>query len=176
MNEDAQRRRQNAEGMTMTDYQHLTALYVNTSLKREPSESHTRLLLDASAAIMRKQGVAVDEVHLLEHQVPPGVYPDMTEHGWDRDDWPAIWERVLAADILVVGTPLWLGEESSVVGVARRYRDLAATLVIDEVDRELADAVVDAGMQPIVMPTIMSEPGVAAALARACHDAAGGVT
>ena len=69
-----------------------------------------------------------------------------------------------------------LGEESSVVGVARRYRDLAATLVIDEVDRELADAVVDAGMQPIVMPTIMSEPGVAAALARACHDAAGGVT
>lgn len=69
-----------------------------------------------------------------------------------------------------------LGEESSVVGVARRYRDLAATLVIDEVDRELADAVVDAGMQPIVMPTIMSEPGVAAALARACHDAARGVT
>lgn len=65
-----------------------------------------------------------------------------------------------------------LGEESSVVGVARRYRDLAATLVIDEVDRELADAVADAGMRPVIMPTIMKQPGVAAALAQACHDAA----
>ena len=67
-----------------------------------------------------------------------------------------------------------LGEESSVVGVARRYRDLAATLVIDEVDRDLAGAVEDAGMRAVVMPTIMKEPGVAAALARACHDAATG--
>ena len=68
-----------------------------------------------------------------------------------------------------------LGEESSVVGVARRYRDLAATLVIDEVDRGLASAVEDAGMRPIVMPTIMKQPGIAAALAQACHDAAMGV-
>jgi LPPG:FO 2-phospho-L-lactate transferase len=67
-----------------------------------------------------------------------------------------------------------LGEESSVVGVARRYRDLAATRVIDEVDRELAPAVESAGMRPVVMPTIMKQPGVAAALARACHDAATG--
>lgn len=65
-----------------------------------------------------------------------------------------------------------LGEESSVVGVARRYRELAATLVIDEIDRDLAPAVEDAGMRAVVMPTIMKEPGVAAALARACHDAA----
>lgn len=67
-----------------------------------------------------------------------------------------------------------LGEESSVVGVARRYRDLAATLVIDEADRDLADAVEATGMRAVVMPTIMKEPGVAAALARACHDAATG--
>ena len=67
-----------------------------------------------------------------------------------------------------------LGEESSVVGVARRYRDLAATLIIDDVDRDLAPAVEDAGMRAVVMPTIMKEPGVAAALARACHDAAAG--
>ena len=64
-----------------------------------------------------------------------------------------------------------LGEEATVVGVARRYRDLAATLVIDEVDADLAAAVEEAGMKAHVMPTIMAEPGVAAALARACHDA-----
>ena len=38
----------------------------------------------------------------------------MTEHGWERDDWPALFERVIAADILVLLTPIWLGEKSSV--------------------------------------------------------------
>ena len=95
----------------------LRALYVNTSLKRRPEESHTRLLLGASAAIMERHGVAVEHLHLLSHTVPPGVYPDMTEHGWERDDWPALWEKVKAAQILVIGTPLWLGEESSVCRV-----------------------------------------------------------
>ncbi len=38
----------------------------------------------------------------------------MTEHGWERDDWPEIFERVIAADILVLGMPIWLGEKSSV--------------------------------------------------------------
>lgn len=95
----------------------MRALFFNTSLKRNVSESHTKLLLDASAAIMEKSGVAVEHVHMLSHQVPPGVHPDMTKHGWDRDDWPMLWKKVLAADILVVGTPLWLGEESSVCRV-----------------------------------------------------------
>ncbi len=66
-----------------------------------------------------------------------------------------------------------LGHDSSVVGVARLYRDLAATLVIDEVDTDLAEAVEAEGMHPIVVPTIMSQPGVAKALALACHAAAG---
>ena len=64
-----------------------------------------------------------------------------------------------------------LGEESTVVGIARRYRDLAATLVIDEVDSHLTAEIERIGMRVIAMPTIMSEPGVAAALARACHEA-----
>lgn len=91
----------------------LKALYINTSLKKQKSESHTKLLMNASAGILEKQDVAVEHLHLLDHQVPPGVYPDMTEHGWERDDWPALWQKVQAADILIVGTPIWLGEESS---------------------------------------------------------------
>jgi multimeric flavodoxin WrbA len=91
----------------------LKALYINTSLKKQKSESHTKLLMNASAGILEKQGVAVEHLHLLDHQVPPGVYPDMREHGWERDDWPALWQKVQAADILIVGTPIWLGEESS---------------------------------------------------------------
>lgn len=96
------------------DFSGLRALFVNTSLKKEAAQSHTRPLLDISAEIMGKNGVAVETVHVLSHTIPPGVYPDMTEHGWDRDDWPALWEKVRAANILVIGTPLWLGEESSV--------------------------------------------------------------
>ena len=38
----------------------------------------------------------------------------MTEHGWERDEWPAIFEQVMAADILVLHPPIWLGEKSSV--------------------------------------------------------------
>jgi multimeric flavodoxin WrbA len=101
----------------MTDFSGLRALYINTSLKKRPSDSHTALLLTASSKIMQSQGVDIEHLYLLDHQVPPGVYPDMTEHGWDRDDWPRLWEKVQAADILVIGTPLWLGEESSVCRV-----------------------------------------------------------
>ena len=43
-----------------------------------------------------------------------GVWPDMTEHGWETDVWPQIFEKVLAANILVLGSPIWLGEKSSV--------------------------------------------------------------
>jgi multimeric flavodoxin WrbA len=100
-----------------TDYSDLRAVIVNTSLKKASAVSHTRLLLGVVGDIMSKSGVAVEHVHLLDHQIPPGVYPDMTEHGWQRDDWPKLWPRIEAAQILVIGTPLWLGEESSVCRV-----------------------------------------------------------
>jgi len=101
----------------MAEFSDLRALFINTSLKREATESHTKLLMNASATIMADQGVTVEHLHMLDHQIPPGIYPDMTEHGWDVDDWPKVWKKVLAADILIVGTPLWLGEESSVCRV-----------------------------------------------------------
>ncbi len=99
------------------DFAALRALFINCTLERQPSKSHTQRLLDASARIMQANGVAVDHVHLLSHTIPHGIYPDMTAHGWDRDDWPMLWQRVKAADILVIGTPIWLGEESSVARV-----------------------------------------------------------
>ncbi len=97
-----------------TNFSDLRAIFINTSLKKERSESHTRLLLEVAAEIMQRVGVSVEHVHMVSHHVAHGVYPDMIEHGWERDDWPRLWEQVSAADILVVGTPIWLGEESSV--------------------------------------------------------------
>ena len=96
------------------DFSDLRALYVNCTLKRSPEVSHTQGLADLSIAIMERNGVAVQTIRAIDHEIATGVYPDMTEHGWERDDWPAISEKVLAADILVLTSPIWLGEKSSV--------------------------------------------------------------
>src|SRR4029077_12214195 len=92
----------------------LRALFINCTLKRSPDQSHTQGLADIAIEIMRRQGVTVDVVRAIDHDIATGVWPDMTEHGWERDDWPAIFEQVAAAQILVVCTPIWLGEKSSV--------------------------------------------------------------
>jgi multimeric flavodoxin WrbA len=92
----------------------LSALFINCTLKPSPEPSHTELLGQTSMTIMREQGVRVDSVRAVDHVIAPGVQPDMTDHGADRDDWPAIQERVMAADILVLMTPIWLGQKSSV--------------------------------------------------------------
>lgn len=96
------------------DFSGLRALYVNCTLKRSPEVSNTQGLANQSIAIMRRLGVEVDVVRAVDHRIATGVYPDMTEHGWDRDEWPAIFEQVMAADILVLLSPIWLGEKSSV--------------------------------------------------------------
>jgi multimeric flavodoxin WrbA len=96
------------------DFSELRALFVNCTLKRSPQTSHGQGLADRSIAIMRRLGVSVDVVRAVDHDIASGVYPDMTEHGWERDEWPAIFAGVMAADILVLVTPIWLGEKSSV--------------------------------------------------------------
>jgi multimeric flavodoxin WrbA len=95
------------------DFSDLRAVYINCTLTPSPALSHTQLLLDRSIAIMERHGVEVTSLRAVDHDIAPGVYPDMTEHGHAQDDWPAIAEQVLAADILVLGTPIWLGDKSS---------------------------------------------------------------
>ncbi len=48
------------------------------------------------------------------YEIAYGVWPDMTEHGWERDDWPEILKKVIDSDILVIGSAIWLGEKTSV--------------------------------------------------------------
>jgi multimeric flavodoxin WrbA len=108
-----QRHEQPPQGSTW-DLGDLRAVVINCTLKPSPSRSHTQGLLDRSIGIMRRNGVSVDVIRAVDHDLPPGVYPDMREHGFTTDEWPALFERVMAADILVLGTPIWLGEKSSV--------------------------------------------------------------
>jgi len=96
------------------DFSDLKALFINCTLKRSPEISNTQGLIDISRAIMEKNNVSVDEIRAVDHQIASGVWPDMTEHGWEVDEWPRIFKQVMAADILVITSPIWLGEKSSV--------------------------------------------------------------
>lgn len=97
------------------DFSGLGALFINCTLKRSPEVSNTEGLMAASRALMERHGVATESVRLVDLDVATGVWPDMTEHGWSSDDWPALQEKVFAADILVLAGPIWLGDNSSVM-------------------------------------------------------------
>ncbi|NJN25779.1 MAG: flavodoxin family protein [Cyclobacteriaceae bacterium] len=99
--------------MDKPDFSNLRAIFVNCTLSKSPKISHTARLMEVSMNIMKKEKVGVEEIRLVDHDVASGIYPDMTEHGWQKDAWPALFKRIIAADILVVGTPIWLGEKSS---------------------------------------------------------------
>ena len=96
------------------DFSDLTALFINCTLKKSPEMSHTQGLIDISKAIMEKNGVSVEVLRAVDHDIAYGVWPDMSEHGWEKDDWPEISEKVMEADILVLTSSIWLGEKTSV--------------------------------------------------------------
>ncbi|WP_406345653.1 flavodoxin family protein [Streptomyces sp. NBC_00648] len=95
-------------------YDDLRALYVNCTLKRSPEVSNTEGLIDRSRAVMEGNGVATEVIRAVDHDIATGVWPDMTAHGWASDEWPELYEKVMAADILVLCGPIWLGDNSSV--------------------------------------------------------------
>ncbi|MBD3260954.1 MAG: flavodoxin family protein [Candidatus Altiarchaeales archaeon] len=97
-----------------TDYSDIKALYINCTLKKNPEKSHTQGLMDVSRAILAENKVDVENIRATDYDIPPGVWADMTEHGWAADDWPKIFKKITEKDILVLGTPIWLGEKSSV--------------------------------------------------------------
>ena len=95
-------------------YDDLNALFFNCTPKPSPQVSNTQGLIDLSAAILSKQGVRVETIRAADHDIATGVWPDMTEHGAATDAWPSLYAKVLAADILVIAGPIWLGDNSSV--------------------------------------------------------------
>lgn len=97
-----------------TDFSGLKAVFINCTLKKSPAVSHTDGLMSVSQQIMEKAGVEVETIRAIDYPIASGVYPDMTEHGWAEDAWTMLSPKVLAADILVLGTPIWLGAKSSI--------------------------------------------------------------
>lgn len=99
---------------TAHDFSGLKAIFFNCTLKKGPEPSNTEGLIDASAQIMQKHGIEVDVIRAIDHDIATGVYPDMREKGWQTDEWPELFKKVKAADIMVIAGPIWLGDNSSV--------------------------------------------------------------
>jgi multimeric flavodoxin WrbA len=103
------------------------ALIINCTLKESPERSNTGALAEVVAEALRGGKVEVSEVRVADHSIPPGVESDLGE----GDEWPAIRERILAAEILVFATPTWLGRPSS---VAQKVLERMDAMIAEEDD------------------------------------------
>lgn len=100
-------------GKKTWDFTGLRALFFNCTLTKSPGMSHTDELIKISQNIMKKHGVKTELIRAIDQDIATGVWPDMTKHGWKTDEWPKIYKKVMAADILVLCGPIWLGDNSS---------------------------------------------------------------
>ncbi len=96
------------------DFSDLRAIFLNCTLKRSPELSHTEGLWKISKSILEKNRVQTDELRVVDYDIANGVWPDMTDHGWDKDDWPEVYDRVMKSDIIIIGSAIWLGDKTSV--------------------------------------------------------------
>ncbi|MEO6199418.1 MAG: NAD(P)H-dependent oxidoreductase, partial [Sphingomicrobium sp.] len=90
----------------------LTAIALNCTLKRSGTgTSSTDEMIDLIAGELSKHDVTLTEtIRLADKNILPGVTSDEGK----GDDWPDVRKRVLAADILILGTPIWMGQMSSI--------------------------------------------------------------
>jgi multimeric flavodoxin WrbA len=102
----------------------LTALVLNCTLKPSPQESSTAKLAGEVVEGLSGHGVTADLVRVVDHRVRFGV---STDEG-DGDEWPTLRRKMLARDILVIATPIWMGQPASV-----------CKLVLERLDAELSE-------------------------------------
>jgi multimeric flavodoxin WrbA len=89
----------------------MRALALNCTLKRSPDTSNTAALAQVVLDTLGAEGIETELIRVVDHVVEPGV---VSEAVTDSDEWPALREKVAAADILLIATPTWLGQPSSV--------------------------------------------------------------
>jgi multimeric flavodoxin WrbA len=88
----------------------LKAVLLNCTLKKSPEVSNTQALMDRVIGILESLDVECESIRVVDHNIPFGVESDMGE----GDDWPGILDKILASDILIIGTPIWFGVRGSV--------------------------------------------------------------
>jgi multimeric flavodoxin WrbA len=98
---------------------HLKAVLLNCTLKKSPAVSNTQALMDIVIETLEGLDVGCESIRIVDHNIPFGVSSDEGP----GDEWPPILEKIVAADILIIGMPIWFGVRSSV-----------AQLVIERLD------------------------------------------
>lgn len=144
----------------------MQAVLLNATLKRSPEPSSTSDLNAYVGEQLASHGVLVEHIRLADHVIEPGVVSEAVS---DADEWPALRERILAADIIVFGTPTWIGQPSSIVkralermdamlsetdadGVPVLFNKVAGVVVVGNEDgahhcvTEIAGAAIDLGL------------------------------
>lgn len=86
------------------------ALFLNCSLKSSSEESNTEALMKEVIKHFNRENVESEIVRIADYKIKFGVSED---EGYG-DEWPEVFNKVMHADIVIIGTPLWLGEKSSV--------------------------------------------------------------
>jgi multimeric flavodoxin WrbA len=87
----------------------MKALIINCTLKPSPAISNTQALIDKAVKQLEEQGAETEVIRLVDHNVKPGNSSDEGK----GDDWPKILEKIRAADIFIIGTPIWMGHLAS---------------------------------------------------------------
>lgn len=110
--------------MTTTGTTPLRAVALVCSLSPSPAASSSHLLAEQTVAALGEHGVTGEVIRVADHDVRPGVETDMG----DGDEWPAIRDKIMGADILILSTPIWLGHPSSI-----------AQRVMERLDAEISE-------------------------------------
>jgi multimeric flavodoxin WrbA len=89
----------------------LKALFLVGTLRSKSGVSNTHLLSEFLAKHLESsEKVQSDIVNLAQYNILPGVYTNV-----NNDDWPMIFEKILASDIVIFATPVWWGNQSSLI-------------------------------------------------------------
>ena len=113
----------------------LRATCLVCTLKRSPQASNSESLAEVVLGALRDEGVATDVIRLADHRIDFGVVSEAVSDG---DEWPAIRERILASEILVMAIPTWLGQPSSVSKVALERMDAFLSETRDDGETPIA--------------------------------------
>lgn len=107
----------------------MKALAINCTLKQSPQQSNTEALASVVLAELESKGVETEILRAVDHNLLPGVTSDEGE----GDEWPPFHEQLLEAQILIIATPTWLGQPSS---VAKRVLERMDAMISETDERD----------------------------------------
>lgn len=112
----------------------LKAIFLNCTLKKSPETSNTEALIQKAIALFGPLGVSSNVIRIADHHVAFGV----TSDEGDGDAWPGILKQIKESDILIVCTPIWLGDKSAI-----------CKMVIERIDGSTSEQEPEKGQYPL---------------------------